>query len=142
MDVTVESKLVFNSRLAMDVSANYTYQKVLDKTDPNDKTYNNELPYTPEHSGAASARIVFPWFVLGYNLLFSGERYSGDQNAKENLMPGYVDQSISVRKDFIFHDIDAFLQLEVLNVGNVRYSVVNAYPMQGRSFRVAVSGKF
>ncbi|MCL1943629.1 MAG: TonB-dependent receptor [Candidatus Azobacteroides sp.] len=142
MDVTVESKLVFNSRLAMDVSANYTYQKVLDKTDPNGKTYNNGLPYTPEHSGAASARIVFPWFVLGYNLLFSGERYSGDQNAKENLMPGYVDQSISVRKDFIFHDIHAFLQLEVLNVGNVRYSVVNAYPMQGRSFRVAVSGKF
>lgn len=142
IDVVVESELSLHRNLNIAVSGNYTYQQVLDKSDPESKLYNNKLPYSPDHIGAGAVAFKFPWFTAGYTVVFSGDRYFGDQNDKDNLLSGYADQNISLRKDFSVKRTDLFLSAELLNIADKQYSVVNGYPMPGRSFRFTVSCKF
>ena len=43
------------------MSGGYTWQKAIDLTDADAKNYKDQLPYTPLHSGNASAIVETPW---------------------------------------------------------------------------------
>ena len=135
LDIVLKTNLLIRKDIEMNLSGNYTYQKVIDKTNPQSDAYNNELPYSPNHIGAGTIGIKMPWITLGYNILFSGKRYTIELKP----LQGYVDQNISIRKNVKTKYTDIALTAEALNIGNVQYSVINGYPMQGRSFRLTVS---
>ncbi|MBO7458557.1 MAG: TonB-dependent receptor plug domain-containing protein, partial [Paludibacteraceae bacterium] len=78
-------RFVLRSRL------NYTYQKAIDVTNPNDTYYGHQIPYIPRHSG--SVVIGLDWqskrgdhYGLNYSFIYVGERYS----QQENIIYNYV----------------------------------------------------
>ena len=132
-----------DERFGLSATATYSYQKALDRSDPNDKKrYNNQIPYTPRHSGGLALYLSTPWVNVGYNYMQVGERYYQHQNSEESRLEPYATHDITIDRSF---DLGAFglrVQAQVLNLLDKQYEVVRSYPMMGRSYRVKVVVEF
>ncbi len=127
------------------LNGNATYQKAIDRTEEGSKTFNHQIPYTPEWSGASSISLQTPWFTVSYHLILCGKRYALAQNIPENIVNGYIDHSVTIG-----HDIEILnsksgikgtkidIKLELLNLSNVNYEIIRNYPMQGFGWRVKI----
>ena len=54
LDATIEMNTISINKLKLSITANYSFQQAIDVTDPNSKTYRQQIPYTPRHSAGAS----------------------------------------------------------------------------------------
>lgn len=138
IDVTGNIVLNLHRKVKLNLSGNYTYQKALDMTDPNGKTYKHQIAYTPRVSASGQASIESPWINVSYSLLYSGSRYALAQNIKENRLPGYTDHSLSFYRDFTTGKLNWTINAEVLNLMDKNYEIVKNFPMPGRSFRATL----
>lgn len=130
-------------RFELNGTVTYSYQKAIDRTNPNDpKTYNNQIPYTPRHSGGVALYLKTPWLNMGYNIMAVGERYYQQQNNSESRQQPYADHSITLDRHFELPACDLLIQLQVLNLLDVQYEVVRSYPMMGRNFRIKAAISF
>lgn len=136
-DVSMKSSKKLSSKSNINVSANYTYQLAQDYTADTD-TYQDIIPYTPIHSGSGSISFEQKNWEYGYNCLFSGKRYTGQNSNKQNLLKPYSDHSLFVR--YIYKKIS--LTAEALNLTNKNYEIVQFYPMPGRNCRFTLNYKF
>ena len=118
------------------LSGNCTYQKAVDRTDPTSKTFNNQIPYTPEWSGSTSLSVDMPWLTVSYSLIVCGERYALGQNIPANVVDGYVDHSITLGHTYQIKDVKLGFKCELLNLANRNYEIIRYYPMQGFGWRV------
>lgn len=138
IDVTGTARVQPMQKLGITLSGNYTYQRALDMTELEGKTYKHQIAYTPRVSASGQAAIETPWINLSYSLLFSGKRYCLGQNISENRLPSYTDHSVSVYRDFLIRKFRLTANLEVLNLLNKNYEIVKNFPMPGRSVRATL----
>ncbi|WP_321330956.1 TonB-dependent receptor domain-containing protein [uncultured Bacteroides sp.] len=138
VDATARISLQVWEKIRFNLAGNYTYQQALDVTDPNSKTYKNQIAYTPRISGSGQLGIETPLVNLSYSLLFSGKRYMLGQNLSENRLESYKDSSFSVSKELKIDGTNALLSAEVLNLANKNYEIVKNFPMPGRSIRATI----
>ncbi|HEY6915582.1 MAG TPA: TonB-dependent receptor plug domain-containing protein [Paludibacter sp.] len=136
-DVSLKTSKKLSSKSKINISANYTYQLAQDYTAGTD-TYLDIIPYTPIHSGSASISFEQKNWEYGYNYLFSGKRYTGQNSNKQNLLKPYSDHSLFVR--YTYKKIS--LTAEALNLTNKNYEIVQFYPMPGRNYRFTLNYKF
>jgi outer membrane cobalamin receptor len=122
----------------MGVDGNYSYQHAVDKSDKSSKSFNNQIPYTPRHTGNVLLSIENHFVNLSWTINMVGERYSLAENIKSNLIERYAEQQISANRSFSVGKVLLRLQAEVLNLTNKQYEVIKYYPMPGRSFRASV----
>ncbi len=121
------------------VNGNCTYQKAIDRTDPESRTFNHQIPYTPLWSGSVGASIETPWITLSYALILCGKRYALPQNIPANEVEGYADHSITLGHTFTLSPKASLgIKCELLNLANNNYEVIRNYPMQGFSWRLKV----
>ena len=137
LDLTGEGQ--YYGRLPLTISFGYSYQHAVDHTDPANKTYGHQIPYTPRHSGNISLTAHAKWFNLGYSVLLAGKRYSMGQNSESSLVKGYVDQGITLSREFHLHKGSINAKVQVLNLFDVQYEVIKNYPMMGRNYRFSLS---
>lgn len=142
IDSKAAVELAFAEKIGLSLDATYTFQRALDITDENSKTYRNQIPYTPEHSLSASAYFTNPIVDFGYNLIYVGDRYRLAQNNAESLVEGYVDQSVTLTKKIPLRYGALKLQAQVLNIFDVQYEVVKSYPMMGRNYKIKMIFEF
>lgn len=142
IDATIESAISINKKANLLLSASYTYQKAVDKTDKNKSTYNHQLPYTPKHSGSARAALETIWVDFAYSLLWSGERYYNAYNAPQYLMKGYYDHGVTIAKELSTNIGLLTLSVEAINLSNKNYQIVRNFPMPGRSYRANIQLNF
>ena len=135
IDVTGVLHLQPCQKLGINLSGNYTYQRALDMTSQDGKTYQHQIAYTPRVSASGQAAIETPWINLSYSLLYAGKRYCLGQNIAENRLPNYTDHSISAYRDFTIAKLNVTANIEVLNLLNKNYEIVKNFPMPGRSVR-------
>lgn len=138
IDATASFSMKPFDKIRLNLSGNYTYQRALDVTDRNGKTYKHQIAYTPRIFGSGQAALETPWLNLSYSLLRSGKRYMLGQNNQQNKLAGYTDHSVSASKELKFRDIKTSLQVEVLNLLNKNYEVISNFPMPGRSLRATL----
>ncbi|KAA6341398.1 TonB-dependent receptor [termite gut metagenome] len=138
LDATAHISLQPLQKVGLDLSGNYTYQRALDVTDIDGKTYRHQIAYTPRIAGSGQAGITTPWVNISYTYLFSGKRYVLGQNTPENRINGYADHSLSANREFTFGKLKASFTIEALNFLNKNYEVVRYFPMPGRSVRIGV----
>ena len=138
IDANLSAHVLLPFRMALQMDASYTWQHAVDKTEEGSKIYDNQIPYTPEHTGVTSVTLENPWVNVGWMLTAVGDRYSLPQNIETNLIDGYVEQQITVNRSFTLGKCQLRLQAEVVSLGNVTYDVIRYYPMPGRSFRASI----
>lgn len=143
----VDANLLFDYKIIKDLSVSlsgsYTYQRAVDKTDRESKTYLHQIPYTPRHSGSFSIMVNTTWFELGYTMIAAGKRYALQQNVPANELPAYTDHSLTLGHDFdIKGKLTIGVKAELLNLADKHYEIIRNYPMQGRSFRMSLHIKW
>ena len=142
IDSKAAVELAFAEKYGLSLDATYTFQRALDITDENSKTYRNQIPYTPEHSLSASAYFTNPIVDFGYNLIYVGDRYQLAENKLEYLLEGYMDQNVTLAKRIPLRYGALKLQAQVLNIFDVQYEVVKSYPMMGRNYKIKMTYEF
>ena len=142
LDVNVHTNASITKDIALDVSGNYSYQKVIDVTDENSKNYKHQIPYTPRHYGSGAISLENPWVNIAYSVIISGKRYALNQNIPDNEIKAYTDHNLSFNKSFSLGNNILRLQLNLTNLANKYYQIINYYPMPGRSFTVSANYKF
>ncbi|NDV56137.1 TonB-dependent receptor [Parabacteroides sp. 52] len=138
LDANLSTQISLYKEIAMHLQGSYTFQKAIDITDKNAKNYRHQIPYTSKHSGTASASVVNPWLNISYHLSIVGDRYALPQNTQDNLIKQYVEQGISLNREFAWSNCRLRLQGEIINLGNINYDVIKFYPMPGRSWRLSI----
>ena len=136
LDATIATSIPVCPHINVGLSGNYSWQKAIDMTNPDAKNYKDQLPYTPQHSGNASATIETPWINVGYSLTGVSERYYMAQNIPVNKIDGYVEHTATLWREFPMKGCHLRLQAEVINLTDKQYDVIKYYPMPGRSWRI------
>lgn len=139
LDVNVSTEIPLPLKMSLLLSSAYSYQYAIDVTDPQEKNYKDQIPYTPRHSGSASLSLENPWVNLTYTLVAAGDRYALPQNIEENLIKSYVEHSLSANRSFAVKKCTFRVQGEILNLANKTYDIIQYYPMPGRSWRLSLS---
>jgi outer membrane cobalamin receptor len=137
-DLTVTAHIQTGSPFLWQITGSYTCQEALNKTAPESAAYNKRLPYTARHSASGIAGLKTPLVDLNYHLLYCGKRYSSEGNYAESQMKPFTEQGFSLLRTIRWKDSELTLTAECLNLSNVQYEIVNAYPMPGRSFRFSL----
>ena len=127
---------------AVDIQLNYSYLHAVDKSDPESKLYGHQIRYTPRHSGGGSLRWENRWVNLGATAMVVGERYAYPQNNADNRLPAYCDLGISADRRFDLRWGSMRVQVQVLNLLDTQYEVVQYYPMMGRNYRLSIMYEF
>lgn len=112
----------------------YTYQDARDVTNPNNSFHRHQIPYIPWHSGTAVLAATWKAWSLNYSFIYTGERYSQQENIRVNhLEPWYT------------HDLSLSYQaqrwqarLDVNNLLAQDYDVIVNYPMPKRHFMLTL----
>ena len=130
-----------NKEMGLNLVVTYNYMQAQDVTN-NSVTYKNQLPYTPQHSGAVTLSFNNPWANFSYTMVATSDRYSKLTNYKDNEVNGYTDHSISLFRKLRLKDNELTIQGNILNLWNENYDVIAYYPMPRRSFSFSVLYKF
>ncbi len=140
IDVNLQTVIQPTRWLELTLQSAYTWQKALDMTDKDSKSYRNQLPYTPRNNGNISLTAKTPWLTIGYSAIFVGKRYFLAQNLPANEISGYADQSLSIQREFVFKKCwNLNLKADLINIADEQYDVIKYYPMPGRNWRLSAT---
>lgn len=116
----------------------YTYQDARDVTDPNTSYYKDQIPYIPWHSGSAILGLSWREWDLSYSFIYSGERYSQQENILYNHLQPWYTHDMSV----VYHARRWSARLDVNNIFSQDYDVILNYPMPKRNYMLTLEYNF
>lgn len=116
----------------------YTYQNARDVTDPNTSYYKDQIPYIPWHSGSAILGLSWREWDLSYSFIYSGERYSQQENILYNHLQPWYTHDMSVA----YHARRWSARLDVNNIFSQDYDVILNYPMPKRNYMLTLEYNF
>ena len=116
----------------------YTYQDARDVTDPNTSYYKDQIPYIPWNSGSAILGLSWREWDLSYSFIYSGERYSQQENILYNHLQPWYTHDMSV----VYHASRWSARLDVNNIFSQDYDVILNYPMPKRNYMLTLEYNF
>ncbi len=125
--------------VAVNTRLNYTYQEAKDRTDPASEWYGGQIPYIPWHSGSVVVGGVWRDWDLNYSFIYTGERYESRANTPANHAQPWYTSDLSLSRNIRFRRSSLRVTLEVNNIFNQQYEVVQCYPMPGTNFKVKLN---
>ena len=138
VDFSAKTKYQITEKWAALLAVNYTYQRALDMTDPQSSVYRDQIPYTPEHTGAFNLGVTNARVGLFFNHILSSHRYYLSENVPEYKVPGFSVSDASLSWMFKFSGLPVSSSFEVNNVFNTNYAFIRSFPMPGRSIRLSL----
>ncbi|MFC4261516.1 TonB-dependent receptor [Ferruginibacter yonginensis] len=129
----IGNKWQVNSQVA------YTFQQVLDVTNPASVLYKTMIPYTPKHSVSLHTTIQYQQWALSYNMLFSSYRYRNGDQTIENLLQGYQTNDAAISYTYLHKKSTTIKCIaEINNIFNIHYEIVKFYPMPLNNYRLTL----
>ena len=138
VDFTSKFNYQINQKSEIQTNINYTYQLALDKTDPTSSVYNNQIPYTPQHTIALNTGYQNKNWGVFYNNIFSSGRYYLGQNLPPYFVKGFFVSDISGNYRTKIYNKTVSFSAEVNNLFNQNYSIIRSFPMPSTSIRLTI----
>jgi len=136
-------KANFNIKdININLGMNYTYQQARDKTDKESNYYGGQIPYIPWNSGSIILNGEYKGWGFNYSFIYTGERYESQANIPENYALPWYTSDFSISKGLFFKNYNVNLTVEVNNIFNQQYEVVQCYPMPGTNLKFIMSLNF
>lgn len=82
------------------------------------------------------AGIDYGRWHLNYSFIYTGERYEAVANIPENHAQPWYTSDLSLSRNFALGRHELKGTLEVNNIFNQQYEIVQCYPMPGTNFRL------
>jgi vitamin B12 transporter len=138
VDVALQTDWMIG-KVGLNIRANYTYQKAQDKTDKTDPYYGGQIPYIPWHSGSAIVSMNYKEWDANYSFIYTGKRYEASANIPENYEKPWYTSDFSLSRSFQLKRCVLRATVEVNNIFNQQYEVVQCYPMPGTNFKIKLN---
>lgn len=138
MDVAAVGMMNFGP-VGVDYRMTYTFQKAQDFTDPESTYYGGQIPYIPWHSGSAIVGLKYKSWSLDYSFIYTGARYESSANIPENYSLPWYTSDLALAKEYALKKSRLRTSLEVNNLFNQQYEVVQCYPMPGVNFKLNIT---
>ena len=122
--------------------ANYSFQKVENKTNPESPNYGKQIAYYPKHTGGASVSYENPWVNLGVHFVAVSDRWATNEHLEETKVKAYQDVGATLWRDVTIGKHQVGLRADVKNLFDKQYEIVRLYPMPGRSFYFTLTYKY
>ena len=147
VDAKADMSLYLPLRFVLRGRLNYTYQKAIDVTNPNDTYYGHQIPYIPWHSG--SVVVGLDWqskrgdhYGLNYSFIYVGERYSQQENIVYNYVQPWYTHDLSVYGEWGIKRWWLKANLEINNLLGQDYEVIQNYPMPKQNVRCTLAVRY
>lgn len=139
--VDISAAATVTPRRDMDITLRlqYTWQRAIDITNPEDNYYRDQIPYIPHHSGSAIANIAWRRWNLNYSFIYVGERYNQQENIRYNYTQPWYTSDVSLTRDFTLGKVGLRATVEVNNLLSQDYDVIINYPMPKRNYRFTLT---
>lgn len=141
LDVSVRTNWQLTTATNVTTRLSYTYQRARDFTDRTSPYYGGQIPYTPWHSGSVIINPTYKGFGLNYSFIYTGYRYTAVANIPENYFKPWYTHDLSITKELLLHKRPFRFTVEVNNVLNQQYEVVQSYPMPGTNIKLVCTIK-
>lgn len=128
------TKYAFAEKLLL--TLRYTYTEALNKTalSADDYTYNKQLVYTPRHRFQVNGLLSAEPFTFSASAGWTGESYYTADNDPFNRLDSYLLIDAAASYTLAAGIISHVLTINVYNILNTDYRVIQSYPMPLRSF--------
>lgn len=113
------------------VQARYTFQRAVDHTDPEKATWGLQIAYIPRHSGSLFAELERCGWHFNVTAVWSGVRYSNTSTYELYRIAPYFTADARVSRSFPLGGSELTLRLQLNNLTNTQYAVVQGFPMPG-----------
>lgn len=132
-----------NKKLSAEVSGNFTYQEVTDRTDKESPTYNHQLAYTPQITSTGKFAINYKTLSFYSSIFYVGDRYSLNQNTPSNLVDAFklIDCSVGYKLKIKGKHI-LKTQIGIKNIFDTSYSYIRYFVMPGRNYFIKLAYEF
>ena len=114
----------------------YTFQKAQDMTDESSPWYGGQIPYIPWHSGSLVYSGDYRQWAWNISFIYTGERYESVANIAENHAQPWYTTDCSLSHTLPLSIGTLRTTLEINNLFNQQYEVVQCYPMPGINGRL------
>ena len=130
VDVTANATLLKHHALLLTA----TFQDDRNRTDPTEDAYNDYIAYSPRWS--LTAVYTFQWQNMSASIshMFTDKRYWTAENAIEEPLDAYNCTDIKIGYRYVNTTIEA----ECQDIFNVRYEMIQRWPMPGRRFAITL----
>ena len=142
LDATLRGSHRLSAQHVLTLSGYYSYQRAQNRTNQESLYYNNQIAYTPEHSGSLTLAWENPWVNLSTHLTAVSERWSTNEHLDGTRVKGYYDWGATAYRDFRLGKGMAEVRFDLKNLTDRQYEIVGSYPMPGISYQVSLHYKF
>ncbi len=97
----------------------------------------SQLFYTPKHRFFANGKVKWKTFVLAYQQQFSG----ATEGVNEDL-PSYFFSNLRLQNNFAQNGINGSIFLNINNLWDTDYFIIERRPMPGRHFQIGINFSF
>jgi len=139
LDATLSARRQLSGHHSVELTANYSYQQVHNRTNPDSPYYGLQLAYMPEHQGAASLCWENPWVNLVLHMHAMSDRWTTHQHATDTHIGGYAEWGLTAYRRLSIGRQQLDLRLDLKNLFDKQYELVGRYPMPGRSYQISIS---
>lgn len=114
--------------------SSFTLQNDRNRTDPNNEdTYNQPICYSPKFSCGISAIVGWKWLTLTVSELHVSKRMWSYADVEDILKP-YDNVDVKLSATYKHYG----MQLEVCDLFDVQYEMIQRYPMPGRNYKFSI----
>ena len=139
VDITTNMAWQAARRHRLTLSANYSFQRAQNRSNPSSPNYGNQIVYTPQNTFAVTAGWENPWADVIVTVDGMDERWTTNEHSNGTRMDGFAEMDITLRRSFSLWGARAVADAAVLNLTDRQYDIVAHYPMPGRSFRITLT---
>lgn len=129
-------------KIKMNLSSTHNFNRSEDRTNEQGVTYGHQLPYTPYYSSTHSIAFTFKSYTFSSTVLYSGYRFSLNENNYANYLDPFTDVSFGLTKAFKLKKQPLNLSIRAMNMLNKNYQVIRSFPMPGRYLQLKLNYKF
>ncbi len=122
----------------------YSFQQALDHSTADSRTWGNQIPYIPRHSGSVSLVLGWKDLTVNWDSSFTGGRWSRTANIPDYYLAPWSLSSAAAH--YTVHlpgqgtvGRTLLLGVNIDNVFNTSYQIVQGYPMPGISLRLSAA---
>ena len=125
------------------MSTQQSINKTVDITDPNLPAYGHQIPYTPRYNASYSGNVSYKGYQFDANLIYTGGRYTLNENIFSNFLNPFIDINLGLQKSFrIIKNWRLAVNAKVMNLLNKNYEVIKSFPMPGRYYQLTLKLSF
>ncbi|MCM1475594.1 MAG: TonB-dependent receptor plug domain-containing protein [Muribaculaceae bacterium] len=143
VDLTIEARQLIRKDQLLILNGNWSWQRVLNRTQKDSPYYGNQPAYMPVNSGGASLAWENPWVNTSIGVTAMSARWISAEHYQNMRASGFAEMSLTLYRILRIsqrHSIE--LRADIRNLLNRQYEIIKLYPMPGINYMISIAWDF